>query len=287
MGIRKVNGFKFLDGLSSDYIVVEDNRIEEYIDLINRENIKSVSVNSLYYKKDEIRFLEKCPRLEKINVVSDKIKNFTPLYNLQFLKNLIIEEPDGEVDLSLLHQLEELRMRWNKHVKGLDKCVKLKTIALRKYKPKSNDLEEISGLREIEELILTQTRITSFAGWGGLPKLTKLEINYDSKLECIDELEKNSATLKSLRFYSCKKIKNHEYVTCLKELELLSFNTCGEIPSIGFIRELPKLKSFIFVDTNIVDGDLSSCIGLEHVGFFDKKHYSHNSAYFEANRKSV
>jgi protein phosphatase 1 regulatory subunit 7 len=38
---------------------------------------------------------------------------------------------------------------------------------------------------------------------------------------------------------------------------------------------MPKLKQFMFVDTNIVDGDLSPCIGLEYSGFFDKKHYSH------------
>jgi len=96
-----------------------------------------------------------------------------------------------------------------------------------------------------------------------------------SKLEYIDDLELNSNTLKHLRFDVCKKIKNHDYVCKLHNLELLAFDKCSEIPTISFIRDLPSLKSFIFVGTNIKDGDLSACIGRDYVGFLNKRHYSH------------
>ena len=59
------------------------------------------------------------------------------------------------------------------------------------------------------------------------------------------------------------------------QLEELSLTNCGENENIGFIKLMKNLKVFVFIITNVVDGDLSTCIGLRYSGFFDKKHYSH------------
>ena len=61
----------------------------------------------------------------------------------------------------------------------------------------------------------------------------------------------------------------------MTNLEELGFNDCKEIPSIRFIGNMKSLKKFTFVNTNVLDGDLSACTSLEYVGFLDKKHYSH------------
>ncbi|MFF3025431.1 hypothetical protein ACFVRR_22775 [Gottfriedia sp. NPDC057948] len=61
----------------------------------------------------------------------------------------------------------------------------------------------------------------------------------------------------------------------INRLEELSLTNCGEIENIGFIKLMKNLKVFVFIDTNVVDGDLSPCIGLRYSGFFDKKHYTH------------
>lgn len=280
MAVVEVDGFKFHDGLSSDCIVVEDSRVDEYVNYINDRGIKCLTINDLYYLKHEIEFLEKCPNIQEININSPFVQDFSPLYHMKNLKTLYLEEPKEQIDLSSLNTLEELALSWNKKVKGLGECKNLKILRLWKYKPKNGNLEEISKLNKLEELILTQTQIMSLKGCGKLDNLEKLELNYINKLEIIDEIENNSNMLKNLKFDSCKKIRNHEYVKCLKELELLAFDNCGDILSIGFIKELPKLKSFIFVNTNIMDGDLSPCLGLRYVGFLDKKHYSHKRTDF-------
>ena len=44
---------------------------------------------------------------------------------------------------------------------------------------------------------------------------------------------------------------------------------------ISFIRKMKNLKFFSFVKTNIKDGDITPCLGLEYAGFDDKRHYSH------------
>lgn len=281
MGIIEKDGFKFHDGLSCNYIIIEDNRISEYTDYITNNHIKYVSINVGQYKNPEVNFLKKCSGIEAVMIYNPLLRDFTGLYYLKKLRILYSDEPNAELDLSLLENLEELSIGWSKFIKNIDKCSNLRILGLRGYKPKSKDLLEISGLGKIEELILTQSPIVSLRGCGDLPIINKLELNYINTLEYIDEIEKNSSTLKNLRFESCKKIKNHDFVSCLKRLEVLGFNSCSDIPSIGFIKELPNLRNFTFVNTNVVDGDLSPCIGLEYVGFFDKKHYTHKSVDFK------
>jgi len=280
MAVVEVDGFKFHDGLLSDCIVVEDNRIDEYVRYINDKGIKYLTLNDLYYSKHEIEFLEKCQNIEKININSPLIQDFSPLYHMKNLKILYSEEPNGELNFSLLSELEELALSWNKKIKGLGECNNLKILRLWNYKPENGNLEEISNLNKVEELVLTQTQISSLKGCGTFHNLKTLELNYINRLEIIDEIEKNSGSLKSLSFVSCKKISNHNYVKCLRELEQLAFNCCGNILSIGFIKGLSKLRSFSIVNTNVVDGDLSSCLTLEYVGFMDRKHYSHKRTDF-------
>ncbi len=82
-------------------------------------------------------------------------------------------------------------------------------------------------------------------------------------------------TLVSLLFDHCKSIKNHDYVIQLQHLNTLAYNDAGALLSIKFIRKIKSLKSFRFVGTDVVDGDITPCIGLEYAGFSNKKHFSH------------
>lgn len=63
----------------------------------------------------------------------------------------------------------------------------------------------------------------------------------------------------------------------LKKLSVLCLNNCGAISDLSFLKYFPKLIDFRFVDTNILDGNLTPII--EHptirtVGFLNKRHYN-------------
>lgn len=283
MGIVEENGYLFHDGLISDFIVIEDDRIDEYVDFVNKNQIQSISINTLHYNRKEIDFLARCNNIERIMITNDNINDLSVFYDMRNLRYLVLGGVAGELDMSRLGYLEELYLGWSRNVKRLEYCAGIKRMSLRRYNPKAKNLTELSSLQKLEELTITQSAITSLKGCAELSLLTKLELNYMTKLKYLDALDGISSTLKSLRFYSCKSIQNHEYVAILNELELLAFNACGDIPSVGFIRELTKLKSLILMDTNIVDGDLSPCIGLDYVGFLNKKHYSHKNEDFKTN----
>lgn len=131
------------------------------------------------------------------------------------------------------------------------------------------------NLEQLEELVLTQCKVSSLAGIGKLGELRKLELNYLRTLNDLGDLEGLNYSLQRLEIEACKDIENLYKIGNLKELEFFILWNCGDIPSIGFVKELHQLKHFSFGSTNILDGDLSPCIGIDYIHFTEKKHYSH------------
>lgn len=276
MAIVDCDGFNFLDGEYRDYIVVEDQRLVEYENYIQMQKVEGIYLTSLYYSKDDIDFIEKIADLKKLNL-SISLRNYEVLYYLDNLEELHLEDPKGEVDLTRFKKLKRLSLyNVTKHVIGLENCNQLIQVTLWKYKPKLINLEELSSLIRLNNLTLIQGTISSLKGCQNLSDLTKLELTYLSKLTHIDDIV-YTEQLKVLSFESCKNIDDF---TCIKNLEKLSLINCGEIASLKFISELPNLKLLVFSKTNVVDGDLSYCEGIEYVGFDNKKHYTHKMSDF-------
>lgn len=57
MSIVYKDGYQFLEGLAKEYIVIESNRLEEYIKYINENDVTAVYLSNLYYNEDSIDFL--------------------------------------------------------------------------------------------------------------------------------------------------------------------------------------------------------------------------------------
>ena len=193
---------------------------------------------------------------------------------------------NAKLDLAQITSLEEFGAYPYKNIINLDQCLNLKKLSFTYYYPKSKNLEEISSLKNLKSLIIIKSNISSFKGLGDLKKLHKIDLSYLPNLYYIDELDKISGNLTILRLDGCKRIQNHKYIVNLRELQLLSFDSCGEITSIGFIRQMPKLKAFVFMNSNVLDGDISPCSGLDYVAFTNKRHYSHKLSDFSRDKVS-
>ena len=271
---KKPKDFLVMDGT----VQIHENRLDEYVEFINTNNYTQVYINDLRYSMEHLDFLERCPQIEALQINSTCITDYSALYKLKNLNSLSLEEPQVPLNLTALESftnLEELYIQWNKNITGFESFPNLKELYIWKYKPKQNNLEELMPLQNLEKLRITQGNINSLKGCSAFPKLKHLEINYLRNLEHIDEIENNAATLKYIEFDHCSKIKNHDYLRYLTELEMLILSSCGNIHNLQFIKELPKLKHLSFVDSNVVDGNLEPCIGIDFVGFNNKRHYSH------------
>lgn len=281
MAIIEEGGIKFLDGITGKYIVVESDRIVDYIEYMNKNKIKAIYLCSLYYFNKEADFLQQCNFIERLNITSSSIENYSGLSYLHRLQELSLNEPKGKVDLGNHMDLKSLSVEFNKNIVGMGQLKNIKKLSLWNYRPKSKNLSEISELKDLQELEIIKSSIHSLEGSGNLRNLERLKLGYLNQLSYIDELEKIRESLKVLNFESCKKIVNHEYVACLNNLKELSFNECGNIETIHFIDQMPNLKRFIFMGTNIIDGNLQACARLEYVAFTNKKHFSHKNSDFQ------
>lgn len=114
MAIVKKNDFYFLDGLSSDFIIVEDKKTKEYVNYINDNHVQAISILYDYYSSEDIDFLRECPNVKKINVISPYLKNYEGLKYLKHLQELQLDEPKGKVDVSKFEELKELIVSINK-----------------------------------------------------------------------------------------------------------------------------------------------------------------------------
>lgn len=134
-------------------------------------------------------------------------------------------------------------------------------------------LTKLSSLTNLEKLKLTQIGVKDLNGIEYLRKLENLTINYCTKLKDISRISACSK-LKKIEFNTCKKIENFDCLSTLKKVQGLVISNCGNIPSLNFIKYMLGLKFLSFVDTNIVDGDLTECFKLQCVGTNDKRHYN-------------
>jgi hypothetical protein len=138
-----------------------------------------------------------------------------------------------------------------------------------------NNLPEIDGLEYLE---INWSSSKSLIGLEKYKKLKRLELHYCTKIESLKGIDKLHSGIEYLHINQSKKLKGHTDILKLKNLTTLCFNDCGEIDSINFIKKLDNLVDFRFVNTNVLNGQLSPLIEhpkLINAGFLNKRHYSH------------
>ena len=146
------------------------------------------------------------------------------------------------------------------------------------HQSKDKDFENLPDIEDLEYLEINWSSSTSLKGLLKYKFLKRLELHYCTKLETLDGIEDLNQDIEFIHIDQSKKLKGHERVTRLKQLRTLCFNDCGVIENLGFLKSLPHLVDFRFVNTNILDGNLMPLIShpsITSVGFLNKKHYSH------------
>lgn len=143
---------------------------------------------------------------------------------------------------------------------------------------KKNKLGNFVGIPEnLLYLQLNWSNIQDFLEIGKMNKLKRLELHYCTKLQNDFGLSEIADTLEYLQINQSKKFVPNEELLSLKNLRVLCLNSCGNLENLNFLYEFPNLTDFRFVDTNVLDGDLSPILNhptIRSAGFLNKRHYN-------------
>ena len=192
-------------------IVTERNKLDEYIDFINANNISQA-----WIVMPNLEFLKECPTLKYLNVSpsynAPETFSFSPLYDMKEIKYLVCNNVYGdkeefwvELDCKKIKGLEFLSVSFNKGIVNLSKIKNLKTLRIRDYKCKEKDLRNLFESKVLDTIELTECGIQSLNGIEQSEMMQCIYLNYNRTLKDISRLEKVKNTLKTLHIESVLK----------------------------------------------------------------------------------
>ncbi|WP_203340139.1 hypothetical protein [Planococcus beijingensis] len=162
----------------------------------------------------------------------------------------------------------------------IESLSEIEYLTLWHYKSKLHNFEELPYMEKLLYLELNWSNQHDFFGAKKFPALKRLELHYCTKLASDHGISNLASTLEHLHINQSKKFEMSDELLSLKNLRVLCLNSCADLPNLGFLKHFPQLINFRFVDTKVVDGDLTPI--LEHptirrAGTMDKRHYNMSS----------
>lgn len=258
--------------------------LEEHIRYVQEHQLKKAMIVA-----EDINFLRQCPSLEYLYVIpalSAVDFDFSPLYdmpNIRWLQCDTVYGPEenrvSHIDYSKIRGLQRLAVTGAKGHHQVASIKDLKILYLNNGQPVSKTLEGAFHGSVLEELDICQSPICSLDGLEQAKKLRQLGLSYNRKLEDISALSNVKDTLVTLEIEACGKIRDFSVLYELRNLENLRLIGSNILPNLNFIRNMPNIKSFIFM-MNTVDGNLSMCEQIPYVAIKNRKHYSHKDKEF-------
>lgn len=159
---------------------------------------------------------------------------------------------------------------------------------LQKFKTKEPGFHGLDSVTSAEYLEVNFSNITSFSEIAKLGKVKRLELSWCLKLESDTGLSDIADHLEWLHVNTSRKFSPKKDLFELRHLKVLCLNGCAPLDDLRFLEKMPNLLDFRFVDTNVLDGDLSPLINhpnLVTAGFLDKRHYNLKSVDVKAHLK--
>lgn len=197
--------------------------------------------------------------------------------NAEWLKHFFTNAgPNAIDDLSPFTKLESLGQPWSRKFRVDESLGRLKGLALGGFSPASCDITELSVLPALEKLSLYFNKLQSLKGLETMQGLRELFVGFAPKLECIDPIcELNE--LRELRFEHCKNVRGFADLVRGKHMLNLMYMKCSPLDHVRFVSRLRSLQRFVFLDTNVLDGDMAPLVDhptLAHVALTKKKHFT-------------
>jgi hypothetical protein len=234
----------------------------------------------------DISFIRGLP-LARVFMIARGVEDISALSTLGELEFLhVLAAVKATFDVSGLRKLRDLRLgSWSHLANGLHDAPPLDALYVGRYS--ESDLQPIAHVGSLRSVKLEdRPRLTSLAGVEELRDLQVLETATARNLVDITDVRHVGASLRHLDLESSRRFTDLEPISHLPNLEFLSLANCGELESVGPLRDLVRLDSlWMFESTVIEDGDLSPLLGLpllEDLRLMNRRHYRPNVSVVKA-----
>ena len=277
--ITEVDGFLVRDTRLGPTLILDPLRPEQAASYMQIRGILRLEVNNAIFKYADT-FLQSLPAKFAFITGFSIIHRTTVdiAWIVEFgsrLRDISVQTScDTPIDFSVFPELRHCRVMWRKKRRSVWGCRFLEFLQLDYYKEHS--IAAVSQLSRLRELRVNNSPLRSLSGIETLALRTLCLINV-SRLESLAEVGALT-DLEELDINGGKRIQNLDPIRNCTKLRELTFCNVGEIPSLGFLRDLKSLEAvWFYEDTNVLDGDMTPLLspGIKKVAFMKRKHYSH------------
>jgi len=242
------DGFQFfrktskVSDILGDRLVIENNKLAKTVDYVNRNSVKTITINPILSTVDNLSFLEQMPFVEGLYLLQDNL-DISAINNLKNLRVLHLNKLDSSIDFSNLKNLEVLGCTFNKELKNIEHCSMLFWLWLDNFK--LQDLTSLSVLTNLKYLNLYKTSIVNLVGVASLKNLTNLVIDGASKLVSLQGFDDTNDNLFSLDISNAKHLISYEQISKLNHIKKVHCYKTGPSENFDFINNLDSLTEFV------------------------------------------
>lgn len=188
---------------------------------------------------------------------------------------------DGMNGLREPHKFKRLKSLSQAWFRGIDSgfsLPELEEMALTGYRPAAKDLRDLPGAPRLSSLSLERSNATSLKGIARYSKLKDLRLWSlpslvdASDLQCCESLE-------ILTIENCRRLTGLDQDIAHIPLQKLVCAATGALNSLQFISDNSRLESFVLLDSDVIDGDMTPLVqhpSLKHIAFTKKKNFTHS-----------
>jgi len=282
-GVARVREPRIYGRIVSKTLFIDSNHLDECAALWRKGDYTHLGLESYNdaFKLPNVGFLGDFPAVSRITVTLDHRIDLSGLaQQARSLREILINDEINAVeDLTPLTKLRKLTMTWRRSIEFPARFAELRELALTHFRPDSRDLRSLPAAPHLTSLGLGPARIDSLAGIERYGKLQQVGLYRLSDLQDVGGLRR----LKRLRsvdldlcngsFSLDRVLRGSRQITHLKYMKSVP------LPDIRFVLQLPRLRNFVFLHTQVSDGDMTALTqhrALEYVAFTKKRHFSHS-----------
>ncbi|MDP2228970.1 MAG: hypothetical protein Q8J78_16000 [Moraxellaceae bacterium] len=223
------------------------------------------------FSESDLNILNKLPPLKMLALYGfSKSLDLSVVESINALEELALDGKAAVVDFCLLPSLRRLYVEWWDGVFVNEGEANL--IGLKVGKLSTDDLAPLASFQGLQELDLVQPKIKSLLGIEYFHGLRVLSVYAAKKLTDISGINDG---IRELCIEQSGSIADYGPIASCKSIEVLRVHRSAAFKSLSFVSGLKQLQSFRFMNTDVLDGDLSFLSGIPDVCFTQKKHFSH------------